>query len=133
MDHHPNATAARLLLTLSVLPTALLVPAVAAADTAAPGTGATKAQVEHGERAAASAAPGTKAQVEHREQAAATSAATTARTASTATRGHASTGSRGGDAAAWQLALSAALGAVLTGGALLTGRQVTHHRRPVAS
>lgn len=39
----------------------------------------------------------------------------------------------GGDAAAWQLALSAALGAAVTGGVVLASRQVSHHRHAVAS
>ena len=69
MSHLRNPATARLLLTLSVLPTALLVPTIAAADTAAPST---KAQVEHAEQLSARAA--TKAQVEHAERASATAA-----------------------------------------------------------
>jgi hypothetical protein len=127
MDHRPSSAAARLLLTLTVLPTALLAPAVAAADVATPST---KAQIEHAEQISARTV--TKAQVEHAERASATTAAART-TATTTTRSPATGGSDGGDAAAWQLAVSAALGAVLTGAALLTARRVVDHRRPLAS
>jgi hypothetical protein len=100
----------------------LLVPA-AVADTTHPKT---KAQIERAERLAADQNRPTKAQVEQEE------------------RVQASTGPgrqsnvpltppapSDGDAAAWQLALSAALGAAVTGGIVLT-RQVSHHRHAIA-
>ena len=123
---HLTKPAARLLLGLSALPAVLLLPTSAAADT---GAHRTKAQIEYAERQAASSAPSTQAQSEYAERQAAGT------TAASLTRGHA--GSRSGgsdnDAAAWQLALSAALGAAVTGGALVTAHQVAQHRRPLAS
>jgi Flp pilus assembly protein TadB len=101
----------------------LLVPA-AVADTTQPKT---KAQIERAERLAADQNRPTKAQVEQEE------------------RAQASTGPglqsnvpltppapSDDDAAAWQLALSAALGAAVTGGIVLTSRQVSHHRQAIA-
>jgi hypothetical protein len=118
MKHLTN-TAARLLLGLSVLPTALLLPAIAAADAAAPST---KAQIEHAERGATPAHT-TKAQVE-----AAPAPATVPQS------DHPTVPSSGsGDAAAWQLAVSAAFGAALAGGVIVASRQLTSHRHPVAS
>lgn len=126
MSQLTNPTAARLLLALSVLPTALLVPAAATAATAP----STKAQVEHAEQQAATGT--SKAQVEHAERT--TSSRTTSTGTTTSTSRPPATGTSGGDdAAAWQLALSAALGAALTGGVVLASRQVTTHRRPLAS
>jgi hypothetical protein len=123
MKHLTN-TAARLLLGLSVLPTALLLPAIAAADAAAPST---KAQIEHAERGATPAHT-TKAQVEAVERAAAPAPATVPQS------DHPTVPSSGsGDAAAWQLAVSAAFGAALAGGVIVASRQLTSHRHPVAS
>ena len=126
MDHHTSTTAARVLLTLTVLPTALLVPTIAAADTAAHPT---KAQVEHAERESAATAHPTKAQVEYAER----------QSGATAQVGHAEPAARpgtpsvstsgSGDAAAWQLALSAAVGALVTGAAMVAGRRLGEHPR----
>jgi Flp pilus assembly protein TadB len=110
---------------LALCTVALLVPAaVAVADTTQPKT---KAQIERAERLAADQNRPTKAQVEQEE------------------RAQASTGPglqsnvpltppapSDDDAAAWQLALSAALGAAVTGGIVLTSRQVSHHRQAIA-
>ncbi len=127
MSHLTNTAAARLLLTLTVLPTALLVPTIAAADTTPPST---KAQIEHAEQLSARTV--TKAQVERSERAAATTTATTAtRTTTSTTQSPAHSGE--GDAAAWQLAVSAVLGAAVAGGVMVTSRQLTNHRRPLAS
>ena len=126
MSHLTNTAAARLLLTLTVLPTALLVPTIAAADTTPPST---KAQIEHAEQLSARTV--TKTQVERSERAAATTTATRT-TTTTTTRSPATSGAGGGDAAAWQLAASAAFGAALTGGVLLTSRRIVDHR-PLAS
>ncbi len=127
MRHLTNPSAARLLLALTVLPTALLVPTIAAADSSAPRT---KAQIEHAEQLSAHTV--TKAQVEHAERASATTTATRT-TTTTTTRSPVTSGAGGGDAAAWQLAVSAALGAALTGGVLITSRRIVDHRRPLAS
>ena len=70
MRHLTNPSA-RLLLALTVLPTALLVPTIAAADSSAPST---TAQIEHAEQLSAHTV--TKAQVEHAERASATTTAT---------------------------------------------------------
>ena len=78
MSHLTKTNAARLLLTLTVLPTAVLVPTIAAADAATPST---KAQIEHAEQLSAHTV--TKAQVEHAERASATTTATRTTTTTT--------------------------------------------------
>jgi len=103
----------------------LLVPTDAAADTA---RGATKAGVEHSERLAAGADGLSKAQIEQRER----EQRTTGGGAQQQPAPSSPSSSGGTGAAAWQLALSAALGAVLTGGVVVASRQVTH-RHAVAS
>jgi len=102
---------------LSALPI-LLMPSAAAADTAPRGastTPTTKAAIEHAERQVADAGPTSKAQIEHRERGqrgtAADQGGSRAPLSPTAPSSSGDTG-----AAAWQLALSAALGAAVTGG-----------------
>jgi len=133
MSHLTNP-AARLLLALSAVPAVLLLPTSAAADA---GTPSTKAQIEHAELQSAGTTSLTKAQIEHSERTSATATGattTTTRTTTVQPVGISNSGSSGsGDAAAWQLALSAALGAAVTGGALVTARQVSAHRHPLAS
>lgn len=112
---------------LALITLPLLVP-VAVADSTTPQT---KAQIENAERSAAATHP-SKAQVERDEgeqvptdpgQPAAGGEGSTPSTPG---------GSDGGDAAAWQLALSAALGAAVTGGVVLVSGQVRQHRHAVA-
>lgn len=112
-------------LTLSATPLALAPPAFA--------EGGGKAAVEYAERQAAGNDGPSKAQIEQREREQARSGGT--RTGGSSQQNPQPTvpsGSDGG-AAAWQLALSAALGAVTAGGVLVAARQVNHHRHPVAS
>jgi hypothetical protein len=101
----------------------LLVPA-AVADTTQPRT---KAQIEHAERLGGEQNHPTKAQVEQRERAQASTGQGQQRNAPATPPA-----SSDGDATAWQLALSAALGAAVTGGIVLSSRQVSHHRHAVA-
>jgi hypothetical protein len=108
------------LFTLSLLATA------AVADTT---ERRTKAQVEHAERSAAGPSHPTKAQIEQRERAELPTGGEQQR-APSPTGGSAGSGDSG--AAAWQLTLSAALGATVTGGVVLASRQVSHHRHAVA-
>jgi hypothetical protein len=114
-------------LTVAALP---LFPAVALADN---DPQPNKAQIEYQERVAAASQHQTKAQIEYaeRSQAAAGGSASSASGSQSGTASQAPI-SDGGDAAAWQLALSAAVGAALTGGAVLASRQVTRHRHAVA-
>jgi hypothetical protein len=102
---------------------AVLVPA-AVADTTQPRT---KAQIERAERLAAEQNRPTKAQVEQEERAQAPTGP--GRQSNVPLTPSAPSD---GDAAAWQLALSAALGAAVTGGIVLTSRQVSHHRQAIA-
>ena len=106
-------------------------PLVHAPPPAADGRG--KAAVEYAERQAAGNDGLSKAQIEQREREQAQSGGT--RTGGSSQQNPGPTVPSGGDggAAAWQLALSAALGAVMAGGLLSAARQVNHHRRPVAS
>lgn len=115
MTRTSTAAAGATGLALCLLP--LLAPA-AAADSGAPRT---KAQVEHDER---SGHP-TKAQIEQRERDAGVSTGGQQRVPSTGT-------TVAGGAAAWQLALSAALGATVTGAVVLGSRRVSQHRHAVA-
>lgn len=117
-------------LTLSVLPFAL--PTGASADTGP--ASRTKAAIEHEERLEGSGPH--KAQIEHAERQSAPVAGTTALAGTTAQGGNpvdSPAPSGGGNAAAWQLALSAALGATVTGGAVLAARLASHHRHAVPS
>jgi hypothetical protein len=114
-------------LALSSIP--LLGPAVVAAET----TPQTKAQIEHQESLAAGSTSKGKAQIEYQERLATDSARPGSGAADSA--GSAQTSSpvsSGGDAAAWQLALSALLGAAVTGGVVMVTRQVGNHRQAVA-
>lgn len=116
LSHRPNRPrhlAAALTLTLSTLPLVLL-PAAALATTD-PGP---KAAIEHAERQAAGPTQPTKAQVEHGE----------AQLPVPAQHDPQPLGSTG-DAALWQLAMSAALGAALTGAVVVTSRRMgqRHH------
>jgi hypothetical protein len=120
MTRTSRAAAGATGLALCTLP--LLVPA-AVADTHEPRT---KAQIEHAERLGGGQNHPTKAQVEQRERDQASTGQGQQRNAP------ATPASGGDDAAAWQLALSAALGAAVTGGIVLTSRQVSHHRQAVA-
>ncbi len=109
-------------LTLSTLP---LLPAIATAD----GDGhPTTAQIEYAERQAANRGHLTKAQIEEAERTNGTQRSTSEDAGSLPRRAPVSGGD---DAAAWQLALSAALGAALTGAAVLGSRQATRHRHAV--
>ena len=121
MSHESHGRAASLALALSALPLVLL-PAAAGADTAP----STKAAIEHAEQAAATSAHPSKAQVEHDEVA-------PSRQAGQLVTPSSSDPSGGLDASAWQLALSAALGALVTGGIVVGSRRFGHHGAAVAS
>lgn len=120
MSHVSSRRAASLALALSALPL-VLVPATAAADSGP----STKAAIEHAEQQAAAPTHPPKAQVEHDE--------------STSTRpsGQQITPSphpSGGlDATAWQLALSAALGALVTGGVVVGYHRLAQQGTAIAS
>ena len=86
----------------------------------------TKAQIEHDELTAVATSHPNKAQVEHRERAE-LAARQAARRPSQPSGGTAS-----GDAATWQLALSAAFGAAATGGVVFVSRRVGQRRQAVA-
>jgi uncharacterized protein HemX len=109
---------AALTLALSALPLVLL-PAAALATTD-PGP---KAAIEHAERQAAGPTHPTKAQIEHREAQPPAPARHTQQPQSGST----------GDAALWQLAISAGLGAALTGAVVVTSRRVGQHHHHVAT
>jgi hypothetical protein len=121
MSKTSRAAAGTAALVLCTLP--LVHPAVAADN--APSR--TKAGIEYAERqVAATTDLPSKAQVERDERESA---------GGTGPRSpEGGTGSTGGDggAAAWQLGLSAALGAALTGGVLVAAQQMRHHRQAVA-
>ena len=113
-------------LTAAALP---LFPAVALAD----GPHLSKAQIEYQERVAAATQHPSKAQIEYAERSRAAAESPASATAASRSR----TTSRapisdGGDAAAWQLALSAVAGAAFTGSAVLASRQVSRHRQAIA-
>ena len=116
--HRPSHRAAALALALSALPLVLL-PAVALATTG-PGP---KAAIEHAERQAAEATRPSKAQIEHREAQLPVPASQEPQPESGST----------GDAALWQLAMSAGLGAALTGAVVVTSRRVGQHRHVATS
>jgi hypothetical protein len=124
MSHVTRRRAATLALALSTLPVFLL-PVAAVADTAPPSA---KAAIEHAERQAdATPTHPTKAQIEHRE------ATTPSRPAGQQATPSSSVRSGGPDATTWQLALSAALGALVTGGVVLGSRRFSHHGTAIAS
>jgi len=118
------ATVATLTLTALLAAAPMLATSATAADDGGSSTSRSKAAIEHDEWVAA-AAPSTKAQIEH-EETASRDAGTTGSPADRSTSSQTATG--GGDAAAWQLAASAALGAVITGAAFVGARQVSMHR-----
>lgn len=86
----------------------------------------TKAQIEHAEGLAAGPTNPTKAQIEQAEREQGSTVVRQGPAPSTPVS------SGAGDAAAWQLALSAALGAVLMGSIVVASRQVSQHRHAVA-
>jgi hypothetical protein len=103
-------------LALAALPLVLL-PATALATTDP------KAAIEHAEHQAAEASVPNKAQIEHHEAQPLVPASRHPQPASGST----------GDAARWQLALSAGLGAALTAAVVLTSRRVGQHRHVATS
>ena len=119
MTRTVHAAAAAAGLALVALPVFL---PVAVADT----TRSNKAQIEHAERAATGPNGPTKAQIEQRER----EQGLTGEGQGTAPSTPVSSGA--GDAAAWQLALSAALGAAVMGGIVVVSRQVSQHQHAVA-
>jgi hypothetical protein len=116
--HRPRHRVAALTLALSALPLVLL-PAAALATTD-PGP---KAAIEHAEMQAAGPTHPTKAQVEHHEAQLPVPASHDPEPSSGST----------GDAALWQLAMSAGLGAVLTGAVVVTSRRIGQHRHVATS
>ena len=122
MSHVTHGRGATLALALSTLPFVLL-PVAAGADTAPPST---KAAIEHAEQQASTPTHPTKAQVEREES-------TTSRPGGQQVTPSSTHSSGGVDATAWQLALSAALGALVTGGVIVGSRRFGHHGAAVAS
>ena len=108
-------------LALAVLP--FLVPS-AVADSTTPGS---KAQIEYAERSAAGLHP-SKAQAERDERERASFGRGRAAVGREGTTRSAPGGSDSNDAAAWQLAL----GAAVTGGAVLVSARVVSHKPAVA-
>lgn len=127
MKHFSRPAAALGVLALSS-PPVLLAPSPVIADTV-PG-GGTNAAIEYAERLTATDDHQSKAQIERDERESAGVVGTTERRGPVTDRPSSSGGSA---AAAWQLALSAALGATATGGVVLAARQVSNHKQPVAS
>ena len=114
--HHPRHRAAALAVALSAL-TLVLLPAAALAATTFPSP---KAAIEHAERQAAEATQPSqpnKAQIEHHEAQLPVPASHDPQPESGSTR----------DAALWQLAISAGLGAALTGAVVVTARRMSQH------
>jgi hypothetical protein len=97
-----------------------------------------RAQIEYQERVSAplrlhygtEVGQPTKAQVEYMER---TNAATSSTSGSGSQVQSQSSTSDSGDAAVWQLAVSAAVGALITGGFVLTSRGVVRHRHALSS
>ena len=134
MKHIARVGATGAALTLASLP---LLPMVAVANEAPVPS---KAQIEQEERlmaplrlhfgAAPETAQLTKAQIEYAER---TNAAASA-TSVTGTQGQTQPSvPDSGDAAVWQLAVSAAVGALITGGVVLASRGVSRHRHALSS
>ena len=119
MPHRPRHHVAAVTLTLSVLP-AVLLPVSAVAATTFPSP---KAAIEHAERQAAGATQPNKAQIEHHEAQLPAPASQDPQPESGST----------GDAAVWQLALSAGLGAALTGAVIVISRRVGQHHHVATS
>lgn len=120
MRHTPRPATALAGLALAAAPFMLVAdPAVA--------DGNTKAAIEHAEAQAAATTP-SKAQIEHQERVQKSSGGGSQLQSPQLP----APSSGGGGAVAWQLALSAALGATLTGGAVVASRQMTNHRHAVA-
>lgn len=113
-QHRPRPRVAALTVALAALALVLL-PAAALATT----DHGPKAAIEHAERQSAAPTHLTKAQVEQHE---------TQLSVPTTPDPQPTSGSTG-DAALWQLAMSAALGAALTGAVLVTSRRMgqRHH------
>lgn len=120
MSHMSSRRAASLALALSALPL-VLVPAAAATATGP----STKAAIEHAEQQAAAPTHPAKAQVENDES---TSTRSAGQQITPSPRP-----SDGLEAAAWQLALSAALGALLTGGVVVGYHHLGHQGTAIAS
>jgi hypothetical protein len=119
MPHRPRHHVAAVTLTLSVLP-AVLLPVSAVAATTVPSP---KAAIEHTEGQAAQPTQPNKAQIEHHEA-----------QLPVPTRPDPQPGSRStSDAALWQLALSAGIGAALTGAVVVTSRRVGQHHHVATS
>jgi hypothetical protein len=116
--HRPRPRIAALAVALAAL-TLVLLPAAALATTD-PGP---KAAIEHAERQAAGPTQPNKAQIEHHEAQLPVPATHEPQPASGST----------GDAALWQLVMSAVLGAVLTGAVVVTSRRVGQHRHVATS
>jgi len=112
--HRPRSSVAALAVALAAL-TLVLLPAAALATTD-PGP---KAAIEHAERQAAAPTHPTKAQVEQHEARLSVPTSPDPQPASGSTS----------DAALWQLAMSAALGAALTGAVVVASRRMgqRHH------
>jgi hypothetical protein len=122
LPHRPHHHVAAATLALSVLP-AVLLPVSAVAATTFPSP---VAAIEHAERQAAEAIQPNqpnKAQIEHHEAQLPVPARHDPQPESGST----------GDAALWQLALSAGLGAVLTGAVVVTSRRIGQHRHVATS
>lgn len=121
MSYVVTRRAASLALALSAV-SAVALPAATAAATGP----RTKAAIEHAERQTVTPTHPNKAQIEHDES-------TTGRPAGQQVTPSTADSSGGLDATAWQLALSAALGALVTAGVVVGSRRVGHHGEAVAS
>jgi len=112
--HRPRPSVAALTAALAALALVLLPAAALATTNPAP-----KAAIEHAERQAAAPNQPNKAQIEHHEAQAPVPASPHSQPESGST----------GDAALWQLAMSAALGAALTGAVVVASRRMgqRHH------
>ena len=121
MSYAMTRRAASLALALAAT-SAVMLPAATAADTRQ----RTKAAIEHAEQQTATPTHRSKAQIEHDES-------TTSRPAGQQVTPLTTRSSGGVDATAWQLALSAALGALVTAGVVVGSRRVGHHGDAVAT
>ena len=111
---HPRHRVAAVALALTAMPLVLLPAAALATTDPSP-----KAAIEHAEMQAAGPTHPPKAQIEHHEAQLPVPASHDPQPQSGST----------GDAALWQLAMSAALGAALTGAVVVTSRRMgqRHH------
>lgn len=105
---------------------ALTISPILFTEPAAADTLSTKARIEYAERQAGKENP-SKAQIEHREREQLGGSGTTQQVPGPTRKDSGDNGP-----AAWQLALGAALGVGLAGGATVAVRQASHHH-PVAS